>query len=436
MDPAASPSRAGRNLRPLRRVLLAAVAGAAWLTLSSTAAQADDACSFHGPADDAGETSAATGCADAGNFPVTTLDGAQVALDAVPAPTWAAGAVPALPTSAPDGDAAYPADEPVADEPPDAAQAAVDPAAPGPDTRPPATDPAPPAFDPAAPDTPLPAPDSTPPAAGPVADPAAPIGDPAVPDPAVPVVDPAVPVVVPEPAVPEPAVPDPAVPEPAVPEPAVPEPAVPDPPFPNPPSPTRLHRFPVTPLHRCPAIRRLFFRMTLLPSFLAMPQQTCRQQTPPRQPTAARQRPRNRRLPLAFSRPALRQPLQRQPQQRHPVLRRPARSEQMLPPVPKSFMPDSCGRVGRASPRGCRRRTSATPCRHARTAGRARCTQPKSLARRHRPARTRRAPDRSGLGVRQRALGQRARRNGRVGALPALHRARKRGRPYRRSAPT
>ena len=64
MDPAAASSRAGRTLRrvrpmrPLRHVLLAAVAGAAWLTLTGTAAQADDACTLSGTADDAGERAA------------------------------------------------------------------------------------------------------------------------------------------------------------------------------------------------------------------------------------------------------------------------------------------------------------------------------------------------------------------------------------------
>ena len=98
MDPAAASSRAGRTLRPmrpLRRVLLAAVAGAAWLTLTCTAAQADDACAFYGTADDAGESAAAASCTDADDLPVPSLDGVvSVDIPAVPAGTWAAGAVP------------------------------------------------------------------------------------------------------------------------------------------------------------------------------------------------------------------------------------------------------------------------------------------------------------------------------------------------------
>ena len=96
MDTATSPSRAGRNFRPLRRVLLAAVAGTAWLTLSGTAAHADGACTFQSPAADAAETSSAAGCADDSGFPASSLDGAPVALDAgtAPAGQWAASAVP------------------------------------------------------------------------------------------------------------------------------------------------------------------------------------------------------------------------------------------------------------------------------------------------------------------------------------------------------
>ena len=67
MAPAAAASRAGRILR---RALLSAVAGAAWLTLSATAAQADDACAVHGPADDSGERVVAADCTDADDLPL------------------------------------------------------------------------------------------------------------------------------------------------------------------------------------------------------------------------------------------------------------------------------------------------------------------------------------------------------------------------------
>ena len=162
MAPAAATSRTGRTLRPLRRVLLAAVAGAAWLTLSATAAQADDPCTFYGPPCGSGESVVAADCADADDFPVPFLDGAQVSLDADPAPagTWAAGAVPGprVPTADIEPDV-------VPDVPPVAAHVT--------DLQPAAAAPEPAAAVPDAPGSFLPAPEITPPATAPVEDPAA-----------------------------------------------------------------------------------------------------------------------------------------------------------------------------------------------------------------------------------------------------------------------
>src|SRR6478752_5937163 len=93
MAPSAAASRAGRTLR---RVLLTAVAGAAWLTLSATAAQADDSCTVHGPADDSGGRVVAADCTDADDLPLPVVEGAHVSpgTDPAPAASWAAGAVP------------------------------------------------------------------------------------------------------------------------------------------------------------------------------------------------------------------------------------------------------------------------------------------------------------------------------------------------------
>jgi hypothetical protein len=203
MDPAASPSRAGRSLRPLRRVVLAALAGAAWLTLSGTAAQADEGCTIYGPAGDEHGTVAAAECAGADDFPVPALEGSQVPLESGPAPsgTWAAGAVPALVVASADASPAV-ASKDVADDArvasdeaaKGAAGIAVRNAAPVPDAPPPAADPGPPASDPAVSD-PSPAPGAAPPSTSPAADPAVPAVDPTVPGTGVvsPAVDPAAP---------------------------------------------------------------------------------------------------------------------------------------------------------------------------------------------------------------------------------------------------
>ncbi|MGO4806584.1 hypothetical protein AB4089_15825 [Arthrobacter sp. 2MCAF15] len=206
MEPAAASFRAGRilrpsgHLRPVRRVLLAAVAGAAWLTLSAAAAQADDACTFPGPAEYAGSTAPAAGCADADDLPVPAFDG-LVSLDIAPAPahTWSAGAVPCLQVAAAAEPAA--ADAAVTDAPPPATQ-------PG-DVDPAGTDPA--NTDPTAPAPALPGPIVTPPATVPVVDPGVPGAVPAVPDPGIvpPVVDPSAPSPVVDPPVVDPAVPIP-----------------------------------------------------------------------------------------------------------------------------------------------------------------------------------------------------------------------------------
>ena len=227
MDPAAAPSSAGRILRPsghlshLRRVLLVAVAGAAWLTLSGTAAQADDTCTFYGQADDAGSRAAAAGCADADDLPIPALDGV-VSLDIAPAPahTWSAGAVPgpgAVPADVVPATADKPADDPDDDS---GAGAAV---APPPAAEPADTNPA--DIDPAAPEPTAPALPVTPPVTVPV-DPGVPGADPVVPDPGVPGADP----VVPDPVVPDPGtvppVVDPTAPIPDV-DPPVVDPAAP-----------------------------------------------------------------------------------------------------------------------------------------------------------------------------------------------------------------
>jgi hypothetical protein len=226
MDPAAATSPVGRtlrrvrHLRPLRRVLFAAVAGAAWLTLSGTAAQADDACTLAGT-DDAGDRAAAAECRNADDLPVPSLDGlASVDIAPAPAGTWSAGAVPG---PIPDASDVAPAD---ADQP---AQADPGSAVSVPDSPPSATGPAAPDPVPAAVDPTLPDPAVTPP----VADPGVPGVDPAVPDPVVvpPVVVP--PVVAPPgvgPPVVNPPVVDPAAPDPGVVPPVVdPTLPVPDP---------------------------------------------------------------------------------------------------------------------------------------------------------------------------------------------------------------
>ncbi|MDF9753000.1 hypothetical protein [Arthrobacter sp. ES3-54] len=227
MDPAAASSRAGRTLRrvppmrPLRRVLFAAVAGAAWLTFSGTAAQADDTCTLAGTADDAGDRAAAAECRNADDLPVPSLDGLS-SVDIAPAPagTWSAGAVPG---PRPDVSDVTPAD---AHEP---AQADPGSAAPVPGSLPPAPGPAAPDPVPAAVDPTLPVPAVTPP----VVDPGVPGVDPVV---VPPVVDPPVvvpPVVAPPVVVPpvvDPAAPDPGVVPPVI-DPALP---VPDPAGPRP----------------------------------------------------------------------------------------------------------------------------------------------------------------------------------------------------------
>ncbi len=223
MDPAAASSRAGRTLhpmRPLRRVLFAAVAGAAWLTLSGTAAQADDACTLAGT-DDAGDRAAAAECRNADDLPVPSLDG-LASLDIAPAPagTWSAGAVPVPKTDVSDfapADADQPAqagprsaapDSPPSAMGPDLVPAAVDPTLPDPAPTPPVVDPGVPGVDPAVPDPVVVPPVIAPPVVSPpVVDPpvvSPPVVDPAAPDPGVvpPVVDPTLPV--PDPAGPLP----------------------------------------------------------------------------------------------------------------------------------------------------------------------------------------------------------------------------------------
>ncbi|MFE4230511.1 hypothetical protein ACFRJ8_21765 [Arthrobacter sp. NPDC056886] len=232
MDPAAASSRACRTprrvhpMRPLRRVLFAAVAGAAWLTFSGAAAQADDTCTLAGTADDAGNRAAAAECRNADDLPVPSLDGlASVDIAPAPAATWSAGAVPG---PRPDVSDVAPAD---ADLP---AQADPGSTAPDPDSPPSATGPSTPDPVPAAVDPGIPGPAVTPPAV----DPGIPGVDPAVPDPVVepPVVDPPVvvppavdpPVVVP-PVVDPPVVVPPVVDPPVVTPPVVVPPAAPDP---------------------------------------------------------------------------------------------------------------------------------------------------------------------------------------------------------------
>jgi hypothetical protein len=215
MDPAAASSRAGCTLRrmhpmrPLRRMLFVAVAGAAWLTLSGAAAQADDTCTLAGTADDAGDRAAAAECRNADDLPVPSLDGlASVDIGPAPAGTWSAGAVPGprpdvsdvapadadRPAQADPGSAA-PGSPPPAPVPaaPDPVPAAVDPTLPDPAVTPPVVDPGIAGVDPADP-----VPVVVPPAVAP------PAVDPAAPDPGVvpPVVDPTLPV--PDPAGPLP----------------------------------------------------------------------------------------------------------------------------------------------------------------------------------------------------------------------------------------
>ena len=347
----------------------------------------------------------------------------------------------------------------------------MDPAVPGP--RRPATDPAPPASAPAAPDTALPAPDGTPPAAGPVhGRPAAPIGNGTAPDSGVPGVDPAAPVPVPplpaEPApgasdpVPVPPLPTLAEPAPAVSVPAEPAPAasdpVPAPPLPGDPAPAASDPDPdpvppppgdaAAPGTGAPDTGAV--GPVVVP---AVPHPAAPLPDDPAAPlpgnpgaaleddaaaglpgdAAAEVPAANPAKPADSGRATPAEPATPAAARVQPAWRRGgassdsrSRSGQHVRGQRFPRCPDPAGRRRRRRP-GYRRPTGATPCRHARTAARARRPWSKSLARRHRPARTGCVPHRSGLRVRVTGIRATVPPERPRGALPTLHRARRRG---------
>ncbi len=150
-----------RPMRPLRHVLLAAVAGAAWLTLSGTAAQADDACTICRDGRRRRRESGGRRLHGRRRPPCSLprRPGRRPDIAPAPAGTWSAGAVPgprpdvadAAPADADEPAQADPGLRPVPDSAPpatgpaasDPTPAAVDPALPDPAVTPPVVDPAP-----------------------------------------------------------------------------------------------------------------------------------------------------------------------------------------------------------------------------------------------------------------------------------------------------